>query len=167
MSPAAQFPPFREIELADLTATERLAGELAALAAAGDVFALWGDLGVGKTAFARAFIRQLGRAQGKPIDEVPSPTFTLVQIYDELEPAVWHVDLYRLEGRAETVELGLEEAFEDAVTLIEWPDRLDGALPPDRLDLELRMADDPAARIAVLKIHGRAAERYAAVGGPP
>ena len=166
MSRAPQNPPHREFDLADLAATERLAGELAALAAAGDVIAMWGDLGAGKTAFARAFIRSLGSAQGTPIDEVPSPTFTIVKIYDELDPAVWHVDLYRLEGRAETVELGLEEAFEEAVTLIEWPDRLDGALPSDRLDLELHAADDPDARTAVIRFLGRAADRFAALGGP-
>ena len=80
MSRAPQNPPHREFDLADLAATERLAGELAALAAAGDVIAMWGDLGAGKTAFARAFIRSLGSAQGTPIDEVHSPTFTIVQI---------------------------------------------------------------------------------------
>ena len=126
-------------DLADQAATAVLASQMCRLLQQGDVVALSGDLGAGKTAFARAFIQAMGQLQGTSIDEVPSPTFTIVQVYDELQPAVWHVDLYRLEGRADTFELGLEEAFENGITLIEWPDRLGDALPDDHLALEISM----------------------------
>lgn len=143
-------PQQRVLHLPDLAATERLAGVLAAVAGQGDVIALRGDLGAGKTAFARAFIRAAGGAQGVVIDEVPSPTFTIVQLYDELTPPVWHVDLYRLEHVGETTELGLEEAFDQGVTLIEWPERLGGELPAARLDLALLPGPNEEARIVRL-----------------
>jgi len=146
---ANQPEPF-VLALPDLAATERLADVLSAEAQRGDVIALHGDLGAGKTAFARAFIRALGRARGLVIEDVPSPTFTIVQIYDELDPAVWHVDLYRLEHLIETTELGLEEGYDNGITLIEWPDRLGDDLPVTRLDLELRAGDNEDARIARL-----------------
>src|SRR5579885_856275 len=103
------------LTLADVSATADLAGRIAAEARAGDVIALWGDLGIGKTEFARAFIR--ARPGGHAAVEVPSPTFTLVQVYD-LSPPVWHFDLYRLERPDEAWELGLEEAFAEAISLI-------------------------------------------------
>jgi tRNA threonylcarbamoyl adenosine modification protein YjeE len=108
-----------EIEVADLAGTEHLAAALARVARRGDVLALDGPLGAGKTAFARAFIRAL---MG-PAEEVPSPTFTLVQSYDAPGFTIWHVDLYRLEDAGELDELGLDEAFASGVTLIEWPAR--------------------------------------------
>jgi len=150
MGNSANQPDPVVVALPNLAATERLAGVLSAEARRGDVIALHGDLGAGKTAFARAFIRALGRAHGLVIEDVPSPTFTIVQIYDELEPAVWHVDLYRLEHLKETVELGLEEGYDNGITLIEWPDRLGDDLPATRLDLELSPGDDDEARIARL-----------------
>ncbi len=116
--------------LADLAATEALAAALAGAARAGDVICLAGALGVGKTAFARAFLRARGVA-----DEVPSPTFNLMLHYDTAAGAVWHVDLYRLSAPEELAELGLEDAFATAVCLVEWPDRLGELAPPDRLDL--------------------------------
>ncbi|MGQ0675034.1 MAG: tRNA (adenosine(37)-N6)-threonylcarbamoyltransferase complex ATPase subunit type 1 TsaE [Rhodospirillales bacterium] len=139
--------------LADLSATRRLAAELASLARPGDVIALSGPLGVGKTEFARAFIRALARRHGAPEPaEVPSPTFTLVQTYDLGAAEVWHFDLYRLERPEDAAELGLDEALAGGVTLIEWPERLGGQLPRDRLDLALAYAgqDKPGARSAVL-----------------
>jgi tRNA threonylcarbamoyladenosine biosynthesis protein TsaE len=90
---------------------------LARLARPGDVITLSGPLGVGKTALARAFIGALGYE-----GEVPSPSFAIVQPYDELDPPVWHVDLYRIEDPAEIEELGLDAAA-DAVLLVEWPER--------------------------------------------
>ena len=138
------------LQLPDLAATERLAAALSANTRCGDVIALHGDVGAGKTAFARAFIRASGQAQGIAIDDVPSPTFTIVQLYDELEPPVWHVDLYRLEHLYETTELGLEEGYETGITLIEWPDRLGAELPQARLDLRLLAGAEEDARVAEL-----------------
>jgi tRNA threonylcarbamoyladenosine biosynthesis protein TsaE len=117
--------------LADEAATARLAAQLAAVAQAGDVITLAGPLGVGKTAFARAFLGARGFA-----GEVPSPTFAIVQPYEMLEPAVWHVDLYRIEDASEIEELGLDEVA-DAVLLVEWPERAGSAAWPEALRLSL------------------------------
>ncbi len=144
-------------ELPDEAATTNLARDLAAIARAGDVIALLGDLGSGKTAFARAFINALPRPHGagpahamaEP-DEVPSPTFTLLQIYDRAPAPVWHIDLYRLERPADAQELGFEEAIGEAITLIEWPDRLGPLLPAERLQLHLEFGAHPTARRATL-----------------
>ena len=135
--------------LPDEAATAALGTELAAIAGPGDVICLSGDLGAGKTALARGFIRaRLGDV------EVTSPTFTLVQIYGEGEDEIWHVDLYRIEETSELRELGLDEAMESAICLIEWPDRLGGDLPADRLDVVLAF-DGENARTATLRGHGR------------
>jgi tRNA threonylcarbamoyladenosine biosynthesis protein TsaE len=117
--------------LEDEGATARLGARLAAAARAGDVIALSGPLGVGKTALARGFIAALGH-QG----EVPSPTFAIVQPYDLLDPPVWHVDLYRIEKSAEIAELGLDAAA-DAVLLVEWPERAGTDAWPGALALSL------------------------------
>ena len=142
----------RRIGLASPAATDRLAASLAAQARRGDVIALSGDLGAGKTAFARAFIRHLAG----PDEEVPSPTFTLAQVYEARAGSppleIWHVDLYRLAGPDEASELGLEEAFGRAVCLIEWPDRLGGLLPAGALEIELAFCDNPDARLAKLRV---------------
>ena len=147
------------IDLADEDATSRLAARLCGQLKQGDVVALSGDLGAGKTAFARAFIQALGETQGTPIDEVPSPTFTIVQIYDELDPPVWHVDLYRLEDRAEAFELGLEEAFEDGITLIEWPDRLSDNFPIDHIALKFQMGATEGTRTVMISGQGTWAKK--------
>jgi tRNA threonylcarbamoyladenosine biosynthesis protein TsaE len=133
-----------ELALADLAATERLAGQLAARARAGDVIALTGGLGMGKTSFARAFIH--ARPGGASVSEVPSPTFTLVQVYELPEAAVWHFDLYRLARDEDAYELGIEEAFATAISLIEWPERLGALLPADRLDVEFSAGPTPESR---------------------
>ena len=144
-----------ELELPDLAATVALAEHLARLARPGDVIALGGDLGAGKTSFARAFINALPRAgqaaggRAAP-EEVPSPTFTLVQVYRRRPADVWHFDLFRLERPEEAYELDIEEAFAEAISLIEWPERLGPLLPAERLDLVLRFAARPEARHAEL-----------------
>ncbi|MDA0260845.1 MAG: tRNA (adenosine(37)-N6)-threonylcarbamoyltransferase complex ATPase subunit type 1 TsaE [Proteobacteria bacterium] len=118
--------------LADVEATRRLAEKIAGRAAQGDVITLSGDLGSGKTTFARFFI------WARVIDvEVPSPTFTLVQVYPCVPVAIWHFDLYRIAAPPEAFELGIEEAFADGISLIEWPDRLGDLLPVPPLDVEL------------------------------
>lgn len=155
--PAAKAATARPIALADLDATHRLAARLAAAARPGDVIALKGPLGVGKTEFARGFIRALARRHGvRPPAEVPSPTFTLAQSYALGAATVWHFDLYRLERPQDAAELGLDEALAGGVTLIEWPERLGKLLPRDRLDLELAYAGPgrPDARRARLTARG-------------
>jgi N-acetylmuramate 1-kinase len=129
MSVAAAGQP---LELADEDATIRLAGDVAAILQAGDVVTLSGDLGAGKTTFARAVIRKLA---GDPLLDVPSPTFTLLQSYALPSATVLHADLYRVGSPEELLELGLEDATAGAVTLIEWPQVATPLLPPDRLDI--------------------------------
>lgn len=117
--------------LADEAATNAFAGRLAPLLVAGDCLLLDGDLGMGKSTFARALIRA---RLDEPALEVPSPTFTLVQVYDG-DPPIWHFDLYRLSDSDELIELGIDEALADAISLIEWPDRGADLLPVDALRL--------------------------------
>ncbi len=114
---------------------QSLAEAIAKTAKMGDVFLLDGELGVGKSFFSRQFIKYLNQKQSdKPI-QVPSPTFTLVQIYDHLSPPVWHFDLYRLSTADEAYELGLDDAIKTAICLIEWPARLENDLPKDALPI--------------------------------
>jgi tRNA threonylcarbamoyladenosine biosynthesis protein TsaE len=129
--------------LADEAATARLGADLARVARAGDVITLSGPLGVGKTALARGFIAALGHDS-----EVPSPSFAIVQPYEEIDPAVWHVDLYRLESSSELEELGLDSAAE-AVLLVEWPDR--AGEWPDALALSLAFGQN-GDRILTAKV---------------
>ena len=140
------------LDLAKESETSALAARVARVARAGDVIALRGELGSGKTSFARGFIRALGRGD----EEVPSPTFTLVEIYEfrDNKPAVWHFDLYRLAKSEDVYELGFEEALGGAILLIEWPERLGALLPHERLDVELSAGSSPSARRA--RLHGGA-----------
>ncbi|MSP51594.1 MAG: tRNA (adenosine(37)-N6)-threonylcarbamoyltransferase complex ATPase subunit type 1 TsaE [Alphaproteobacteria bacterium] len=151
-------PARREIVLSDIQATQTLATSIALLALPGDVVALRGNLGSGKTTFARFFIAARGGA-----GEVPSPTFTLLQVY--LLPAgeIWHFDLYRIENERDVLELGIDEAFRDAISLIEWPERLGSLLPNDRLDIALDFADRADARRALLTGQGSWVERVVAL----
>jgi tRNA threonylcarbamoyladenosine biosynthesis protein TsaE len=121
------------IELPSLAATEALAATVAALARAGDVILLEGELGAGKSAFARAFLRA---ATADPTLEVPSPTFTLVQSYDTRIGVVQHFDLWRLEGPGGLTELGWDEA-RNGIVLVEWPDRLGSLRPAEALTVAL------------------------------
>lgn len=151
------------LPLPSLDATRALATVLAAHLVEGDVLALWGDLGAGKTAFARFLIRSLG----DPDQEVPSPTFTLVQTYDAEPAMIWHFDLYRLSHPQDIVELGWDEA-RLGIILVEWPDRLGALLPRDRLDMVLEMEPteaESAQRIARLRPHGLWTGRMAALAG--
>jgi tRNA threonylcarbamoyladenosine biosynthesis protein TsaE len=118
---------------------------LARVARAGDVVTLSGPLGVGKTALARGFIAALGHEA-----DVPSPSFAIVQPYDELDPPVWHVDLYRIEDPSEMEELGLEAAA-DAVLLVEWPERAGCRSWPEALALSLDFAPN-GDRILTAKV---------------
>ena len=135
------------LNLPDLAATERLAAALAAAAKPGDFIALEGPLGAGKTALARAFIAARATARGKAEETVPSPTFTLVQVYDFGGDEIWHFDLFRLRGWEETDELGFDEAVH-GVALVEWPDRLGPLLPKDRLVVSLDYGAGDGGRTA-------------------
>jgi tRNA threonylcarbamoyladenosine biosynthesis protein TsaE len=146
------------IPLADEAATQALAARVAALARAGDVILLEGGLGSGKTSFARGFLRALG------IDEeVPSPTFTLVQAYDTRKGPVWHFDLYRLRQPQEALELGFEEAHAEAILLVEWPERLGPLRSADALTLRLEM-EGTKGRSAALSGGGDWPARLAGAG---
>ena len=120
-------------------ATEQLGFRLAPLLRVGDVVALFGDLGAGKTTLTRGILRGLGHD-----GEVASPTFSIVQPYEELRVPVWHVDLYRIEDPAELEELALDDAHEHSALLIEWPERLGGDLWDDALRLTLRRQGEGA-----------------------
>lgn len=132
--------------LQDESELATVARRLAVLARAPDVIGLCGELGVGKTSFARAFIR----ARAGSAIAVPSPSFTLVQSYALPDHEIWHCDLYRLTDPREAVELGLADAFATAITLIEWPERLAGQMPADRLEITLRYGPCPDARHILL-----------------
>jgi tRNA threonylcarbamoyladenosine biosynthesis protein TsaE len=117
-------------------ATADLGTALARVVRSGDVITLSGPLGVGKTSLARGFISGLGHA-----GEVPSPSFAIVQPYDDVDPPVWHVDLYRIEEPSEIDELGLDAAA-DAVLLVEWPERAGPGAWDEALRLSLDFAQD-------------------------
>lgn len=139
------------LDLADEAATQALARRLAEGARAGDVIALEGDLGAGKTSLARAFVQSLAGAE----EEVPSPTFTLAQLYDTARGTIWHFDLYRLDKADDALELGIEDAFADGISLIEWPDRLGAWLPRDRLVVRLSADGEGTKRRAEVTAVGR------------
>ncbi len=130
------------VALADEEATRRLMVDIAAALAPGDLVTLSGDLGAGKTTFARALIRHLA---GDQTVEVPSPTFTLMQAYELPRFLLLHFDLYRLGGPAELAELGFEDIPANAVTLLEWPDRAGDFLPADRLDVAFTLSPQHGA----------------------
>src|ERR1700761_221313 len=144
------------VTLADEEATRRLAIDIAAALEPGDLVTLSGDLGAGKTTFARALIRHLA---GDDAIDVPSPTFTFMQNYDLPRLSVVHADLYRLSGPSELAELGFDDLPEGAVVLMEWPDRAAGYLPPDRLDIAFTLA--PAQGETVRNVRGGAYGSFA------
>lgn len=126
--------------------TQDLAERFAPQLRAGDIILLEGPIGAGKTHFARSLIQAL---LPEP-EDIPSPTFTIVQVYDGPDCEIWHSDLYRLSHPDEAIELGLEEAFETAICLIEWPDRMGDETPEAALKITLDVSDDLQARTAVL-----------------
>ena len=139
------------MNLADEAATARLGAGIARVLQPGEAVCLSGPLGAGKSTLARALVRALTT----PDEEVPSPTFTLVQFYEGPRLSIAHFDLYRLTDPEEAYEIGLDEALDAGAAVIEWPQRLEGNLPPDRLDVEIELAgDDAGARRARLTPHG-------------
>jgi len=139
-----------EIALPDEAATARLGAVLAAVLRDGEAICLEGPLGAGKSTLARALVRALTT----PDEDVPSPTFTIVQFYEAAAFPLAHFDLYRLTSPDEAVEIGLDEALDEGAVLIEWPCRLEGRLPPDRLDIEISLEDGGETRQARLTPHG-------------
>ena len=127
------------------TETGQIASDLAKDASPGNVYCLYGDLGAGKTVFARAFIQSLTGAE----TEVPSPTFTLVQTYDTSKGPLYHFDLYRIQDPEEIYELGWDDALSDGIVLIEWPQRLGHALPARRTDVTLNTETDTSRKIDI------------------
>jgi tRNA threonylcarbamoyladenosine biosynthesis protein TsaE len=136
------------VSLASPAHMQAFAARLAPFARPGDVLALEGDLGTGKTTFARGFVNALFASHGLPPEDVPSPTFTLVQEYKLPGFTLYHIDLYRIEAESELRELGLDDAFAEGVSLVEWPDRLGRLLPASRLAVTFRQGapGDPEDR---------------------
>jgi tRNA threonylcarbamoyl adenosine modification protein YjeE len=132
------------LALPDQEATRTFGARLADVIRPGDVIALRGALGAGKTELARALIR----ARAGVAIEVPSPSYTLVQDYRLGDLVIRHIDLYRIADAAELLELGLDVPAADEAWLIEWPERAGAALPPDRLEVELRQGDATDSRLA-------------------
>ena len=147
--------------LPDAAATTRLGAALAGLLHAGDTLLLHGPIGAGKTHLARALIQaRLGR-----LEDVPSPSFTLVQTYAAGDVEIWHADLYRLSGPDEVWELGLDDAVATAICLIEWPDRLGNFAPAHAVNITL--SSEAEGRRAVLSgaTHSQLLAQLAALWG--
>lgn len=141
--------PSIDLYLADASATDRLGAALAERVRPGDVLLLDGPIGSGKSHLSRALIQARLAAEAR-WEDVPSPTFTLVQTYDTAAFEIWHSDLYRLGHPQEVIELGLDEAMQSAVCLIEWPDRLGDLTPAEALHLRWQ----PAAEGRRLSVTG-------------
>ncbi|MGL4278952.1 MAG: tRNA (adenosine(37)-N6)-threonylcarbamoyltransferase complex ATPase subunit type 1 TsaE [Albidovulum sp.] len=147
MAHPANPPLAATLRLASPEATAGLAEALAELLEPGDTVLLEGPIGAGKSHFCRAAIRHFLNREGL-VEDIPSPTFTLVQTYALPNAEIWHADLYRLTDPAQIIELGLEEAFETAITFVEWPDRLGPAAPPNALHVTLSTEADEDLRVA-------------------
>lgn len=121
-----------------------LAKALAKTSQAGDVWALFGTLGAGKSVFSRAFIQELSKAE-----EVPSPTFTLLQTYDAGNTEIYHYDLYRIKSPEEIWELNIEEAMHEGICLIEWPEKMGGYLPRNIFRITIEILQDNTRKITL------------------
>jgi tRNA threonylcarbamoyladenosine biosynthesis protein TsaE len=140
-----------DLALPDEAATQALGRAIAQALGPGEAVCLFGPLGAGKSTLARALVRALTT----PDEAVPSPTFTLVQFYDGARLNVAHFDLYRLSSPDEAYEIGLDEALDEGAAVIEWPERLEGRLPRDRLDIEIALPETGTeGRRARLVAHG-------------
>lgn len=140
--------PPATLDLADDAATARLGEAVSRTLRTGEAVCLTGPLGAGKSTLARALVRALTT----PDEDVPSPTFTLVQFYETAAFPLAHFDLYRLTSPDEAWEIGLDEALDEGAAVIEWPQRLEGRLPRDRLDIDIVF--DGEGRRARLTAHG-------------
>ncbi|MFP4314006.1 MAG: tRNA (adenosine(37)-N6)-threonylcarbamoyltransferase complex ATPase subunit type 1 TsaE [Alphaproteobacteria bacterium] len=131
--------------------TSEIAANFAQTISAPALICLYGTLGAGKSVFARSFIRALCEDNSL---EVPSPTFTLVQSYEADSCPLYHYDLYRIKQAQEIYELGWEDALDDAITLVEWPERLDNLKPPSAIDIHINIAKDEAQTRTIKIIEG-------------
>ena len=147
-----EFPVLLTLRSPDDTAA--LARCIAPQLRRGDTILLAGEIGAGKTHFARALIQHLQATTGH-IEDVPSPTFTLVQTYDVGDNQIWHADLYRLSSGDEIEELGLRDAFDTAICLIEWPERLGQLRPLNAIEFEFQTSDEPDERTLTLRTNAR------------
>ncbi len=139
-----------EFATTSVAETQALAARLARAVDVGDCLVLNGDLGAGKTAFVQGLARELGVAE-----PVTSPTFNLLVSYDSGHPVLHHLDVYRLSGPDDAMDLDLHELAETGVTVIEWGDRLAELLPDERLDIEISLGTGPDDRVITLRPHGR------------
>ena len=144
--PDAPRPVLARLTLPSPEETARFAARLSAVVGPGDVLCLEGGLGAGKTHFARALIQHRQRQAEGEAEDVPSPSFTLVQTYGAGGQEIWHADLYRLSDPWEVDELGLAEAFDSALCLVEWPDRMAAEIPDRALWITLDTLPDEDAR---------------------
>ena len=144
-------------ELPDEQATARLGAAFAPIVAPGDVICLSGELGAGKSTFARGLIRSRTGAE-----DAPSPTFAFVETYETDAFTLWHFDLYRLETADDVWELGLEEALDGGVVLIEWPERIEESIPEDAL--VIRLDGDAGRRIAAIEADNNWSDRLRSAG---
>lgn len=135
-----------DIDIENEYETKRLGAAIANIAEPTDVFAFFGTLGMGKSVLARAFIRELTSSD----EEVPSPTFTLVQTYEAQKAILWHFDLYRIKQAEEVFELGIEDAFADGISLIEWPEKMSDYLPMDRYNINIIGIDEKRRKIEIM-----------------
>ena len=117
--------------------TVSISRALAELVRPGDTLLLFGDIGSGKTFLSRTLIQKMMQSQGIALEDVPSPTFTILQIYDTISPTVWHLDLYRISNSEEIIDLDLEKALENNVCLIEWPENMGLYVPKRNLSITL------------------------------
>lgn len=147
----------KDFTITDEAATSRLGEALASALKAGDIVLLRGDLGAGKSTFARAII---GAISG--VRDVPSPTFTLVEVYEAEKFNLWHFDLYRLDAVGDVWELGLEDALDGGVLLIEWPERISKLLPSSVLTIQLEIKGE--TRLAKISGDARWRERLHKAG---
>lgn len=132
-----------KLEIDSAERTKDLAEFIARLVAKGDVIALSGEIGTGKTTFVQSLIRKI-----KPDEnEITSPTFTLVKTYDTKIGTIWHFDLYRLKNGSEVLELGIDDALETGISIIEWPEIAKNYLPTNSLSIRIEYADDPNKRV--------------------
>ncbi|MBF9036799.1 tRNA (adenosine(37)-N6)-threonylcarbamoyltransferase complex ATPase subunit type 1 TsaE [Rhodobacterales bacterium HKCCE2091] len=165
--PAPEKPtdaPLATLGLDGEAATAALAERVAGAVRGGEILLLSGELGAGKTAFARALIQSLQSRDGTP-EDVPSPTFTLVQTYEAGGLEIWHADLYRLSDAGELAELGLDAAGPTAVVLVEWPERAAGLWPRDAIRLRFDHAGEDAREVSLRGVPTQAARRIAGAFG--
>lgn len=156
-----------EIPIENEAETRAFAKSLGAVLVPGDCLLLQGDLGAGKSALARALIRSLPCTDGAIGDEdIPSPTFTVVQTYERAVAEIWHFDLYRLSAPEELYEIGAEEAFARHISLIEWPDRLGHLKPEQFLEISISFGNDDEQRLFSLTGTSSWSERLVKLGTP-